>query len=186
MLLYQHIYFVVNQEFKFREFPGSPAQWLGLCSSIAGVTGWSLVREIKSGKSCQNWKKKKKSSNSDRNTWFLFYVPNSFMSQTVSWTSALITSGNSSPVCHSLFYLESEVAQLCPTLCDPIDCSPPAFFVHGIFQARILGLPFSSPGYLSDPEMELQSPTFQSDSILSEPTGNPYFNLVACYKCGLQ
>ena len=32
----------------------------------------------------------------------------------------------------------SEVAQLCPTLCDPMDCSPPGSLVHGIFQARIL------------------------------------------------
>ena len=30
------------------------------------------------------------------------------------------------------------VAQLCPTLCDPIDCSPPASSVHRILQARIL------------------------------------------------
>ena len=29
-------------------------------------------------------------------------------------------------------------AQLCPTLCDPMDCSPPDSSVHGIFQARIL------------------------------------------------
>ena len=29
-------------------------------------------------------------------------------------------------------------AQLCPTLCDPVDCSPPGFSVHGILQARIL------------------------------------------------
>ena len=28
--------------------------------------------------------------------------------------------------------------QLCPTLCNPIDCSPPGFSVHEIFQARIL------------------------------------------------
>ena len=28
------------------------------------------------------------------------------------------------------------VAQLCPTLCDPMDCSPPGSSVHGIFQAR--------------------------------------------------
>ena len=28
--------------------------------------------------------------------------------------------------------------QLCPTLCDPVDCSPPASSVHGIFPARIL------------------------------------------------
>ena len=28
--------------------------------------------------------------------------------------------------------------QLCPTLCDPIDSSPPGSSVHGIFQARVL------------------------------------------------
>ena len=36
---------------------------------------------------------------------------------------------------------EAKVAQLCPTLCDPMDCT-----VHGIFQARILewvAIPFS-------------------------------------------
>ena len=33
---------------------------------------------------------------------------------------------------------ESEVAQSCPTLSDPMDCSLPGSSVHGIFQARIL------------------------------------------------
>ena len=33
---------------------------------------------------------------------------------------------------------ESEVAQSCPTLCDPMDCSLPGSSVHGILQARIL------------------------------------------------
>ena len=33
---------------------------------------------------------------------------------------------------------ESEVAQSCPTLGDPMDCSPPDSSIHGIFQARIL------------------------------------------------
>ena len=33
---------------------------------------------------------------------------------------------------------ESEVAQLCPTLCNPKDCSLPGSSVHGIFQARVL------------------------------------------------
>ena len=32
---------------------------------------------------------------------------------------------------------ESEVAQSCPTLSDPIDCSLPGSSVHGIFQARV-------------------------------------------------
>ena len=33
---------------------------------------------------------------------------------------------------------ESEVAQSCPTLQDPMDCSPPGSSIHGIFQARVL------------------------------------------------
>ena len=32
----------------------------------------------------------------------------------------------------------SEVTQLCPTLCNPVDCSLPGSFLHGILQARIL------------------------------------------------
>ena len=33
---------------------------------------------------------------------------------------------------------ESEAAQLCPTLHDPMDCSLPGSSAHGIFQARVL------------------------------------------------
>ena len=33
---------------------------------------------------------------------------------------------------------ESEVAQSCLTLCDPMECSPPGSSIHGIFQARVL------------------------------------------------
>ena len=33
---------------------------------------------------------------------------------------------------------ESEVAQSCPTLSDPMDCSLPGSFIHGIFQAGVL------------------------------------------------
>ena len=33
---------------------------------------------------------------------------------------------------------ESEVTRSCPTLCNPVDCSPPGSSVHGILQARIL------------------------------------------------
>ena len=33
---------------------------------------------------------------------------------------------------------ESEVAQSCPTLSDPMDCSPPGSSIYGIFQARVL------------------------------------------------
>ena len=45
--------------------------------------------------------------------------------------------------CHFLLQcmkvkIESEVAQSCPTLSDPMDRSPPGSSVHGIFQARVL------------------------------------------------
>ena len=50
---------------------------------------------------------------------------------------------NSGVGCHFLLQCmrvksESEVAQLCPTRSDPVDCSPPGSSVHGIFQARVL------------------------------------------------
>ena len=35
---------------------------------------------------------------------------------------------------------QSEVAQLCPTLSDPMDCGLPGPSIHGIFQARVLEL----------------------------------------------
>ena len=42
---------------------------------------------------------------------------------------------------------ESEVAQPCPTLSDPMDCSLPGSSVHVIFQARVLEwVPLPSPG----------------------------------------
>ena len=44
----------------------------------------------------------------------------------------------SSEVSWQLNYSESEVAQSCPTLCDPMDCSLQGFSIHGIFQARIV------------------------------------------------
>ena len=45
---------------------------------------------------------------------------------------------------------ESEVAQSCPTLCDPLDCSLPSSSVHGIFQAIALewiAISFSMVGH---------------------------------------
>ena len=45
---------------------------------------------------------------------------------------------------------ESEVAQSCLTLSDPMDCSPPGSSAHGIFQARVLewgAIAFSDRGY---------------------------------------
>ena len=41
-------------------------------------------------------------------------------------------------MCGHQEHSEGEVAQSCPTLCDPMDCSLPGFSIHGILQARIL------------------------------------------------
>ena len=59
---------------------------------------------------------------------------------------------------------------LCPGLCDPMDCSLSGFSVHGILQARILewvAVPFSRD--LLNPGIEPRSPTLQADSLPSEP-----------------
>ena len=48
---------------------------------------------------------------------------------------------------------ESEVAQSCPTLSDPMDCSLPGSFIHGIFQARVLewvAIAFSKKKFLNN------------------------------------
>ena len=41
-------------------------------------------------------------------------------------------------ISYSLFSEWSEVAKSCPTLCDPMDCSPPGSSIHEILQARVL------------------------------------------------
>ena len=64
------------------------------------------------------------------------------------------------------------VVESCPTLCNPMDCSPPGPSVHGILQARILewvAIPFS--GDLPDSGIAPRSPTLQANSLPSEPPG---------------
>ena len=59
--------------------------------------------------------------------------------QRLRWTSRKLE--NISIVKYFFFFFVSlswELAQSCPTLCDPLDCSLPGFSVHGIFQARVL------------------------------------------------
>ena len=60
-------------------------------------------------------------------------------------SSVLSTSSNfPHPLPIPIYLLK--LTQLCPTLCDPMDCNPPGSFDHGILQARILvcvAIPFS-------------------------------------------
>ena len=63
-----------------------------------------------------------------------------------------------------------KVAQVCPTLCDPMD-----YTVHGILQARILEwVPVPSPEHLLNPGIKPRSPTLWVDSLPVEPPGKWY------------
>ena len=79
-----------------------------------------------------------------------------------------------------ILWSEVKVAQLCPTLCNHMDCRLPGSpvhgilpSVHGILQARILEwariLLFPSPGDLPNPGIEHRSPTLQADSLPGKP-----------------
>ena len=68
---------------------------------------------------------------------------------------------------------ESEVAQSCPTLCNPMDYSLPGSSVHGIFQARVLewvSIAFSRD--LPGRGIEPRSPALWADVLPSEPHNN--------------
>ena len=67
-----------------------------------------------------------------------------------------------------------KVVQLCPNLCNPMDCSPPDSSVHGILQVRILKwVAVPSQGDLPIPGIKPRSPTLQADFLLSKPPGKP-------------
>ena len=62
------------------------------------------------------------------------------------------------------------VAQSCPTLCDPMDCSPPGSSVYGIIQARILewvATPSSRESSQPRNRTQVRSPTFQVDCVVT-------------------
>ena len=68
----------------------------------------------------------------------------------------------------------SEVAQSCPTLCDPMDCSLSGSPSMGFSRQECWsGLPFPSPGDLPNPGIEPGSPTLQADALPSELPGKP-------------
>ena len=55
--------------------------------------------------------------------------------------------------------MHAKSLQLCPTLCDPMDCSQPGSSVHGdSADKKEEGLPCPSPGDLPDPGIESVSP----------------------------
>ena len=82
----------------------------------------------------------------------------------------------------TVFRVWANQLQLCPTLCDPIDCSPPGI-VNGILQARILEW-VPPPGNLQYLGTELLSPALQADVFTAEPSGKPHSIRVSAYLWG--
>ena len=85
------------------------------------------------------------------------------------------------PRARHIAYVEVKVsvAQLCPTLCNPMDSSLLVSFVHEILWERILEsrwLPFASPGDLPNPGLEPWSPAWQIDSLLFELPGSSFLS----------
>ena len=65
--------------------------------------------------------------------------------------------------------MKLKVAQSCPTLRDPVDCT-----AHGFFRPEYWsGEPFPSSGDLPNPGIEPRSPALQKDSLPAEPPGKP-------------
>ena len=87
-------------------------------------------------------------------------------------------------ICHCVFMcvcslcaqlLSGSVTQSCPTLCNPMDCSPSGSSVRGIFQVRILKwMPFPPPGGLFHSQgLNLQLLHWQAGSLPLVPTKKP-------------
>ena len=72
-------------------------------------------------------------------------------------------------------YVSGFLAKSCPPLATPWPVARQALLSMGFpRQEYRSGLPFTSPGDLPDPGMELRSPALQADSLLTEAPGSPY------------
>ena len=93
--------------------------WVLILLVIPGVKSWLIWKDPDAGK---DWRQEEKETTED---------------EMVGWHHWL--NGHEGEG-------EGEVAQSCPTLCDPVDCNLLGFSVHGLLQARILewiGISFS-------------------------------------------
>ena len=80
---------------------------------------------------------------------------------------------------------ESEVTQLCPTLRNPTDCSPPGSSAHGIFQARVLewgAIAFSKSLTTVSQSMGETPELRKAANRPGRASGN---NIISCEKAGL-
>ena len=73
-----------------------------------------------------------------------------------------------------LYWCSCSLTESCTTLCDPVDCSPPSFPVHGLSQAWMLkwvAISFSRD--LPDPGIEPASSALAGDSLPVSHLGSP-------------
>ena len=89
----------------------------------------------------------------------------------------LLTGNNSS---YSIYVCEhAKSLQACPTLCDPMDCSLPGSWVHGILHARILEwVAMPPPGDLPDPGIK-------PVSLMSHALAGRFFHSSAIWEAQL-
>ena len=72
--------------------------------------------------------------------------------------------------------MHSESLQSCPTLCYPVDCSPPGSSVHGILQARILDWVAISSS------RDLPHPATEPRSLMSPALADEFFTSIATWE----
>ena len=78
------------------------------------------------------------------------------------------------------------VPQSCPTICNPLDCSPPALLSMKFSrQEHWSGLPFPSPGDLPNSGIEPRSLVLQAESLPSEPPAKPNICMYTAYQAPL-
>ena len=83
---------------------------------------------------------------------------------------------------HQNLWLLFRPLQTCPTLCDPVDHSPPAPLFMGLSRQEYWsGLPCPPPGDLCDSGIEPGSPALPADSLLLSHQGSPE-HVERCFK----
>ena len=115
--------------------------------------------------------------------WILYQLSHKGRPRILEWVAYPFSSRSSQPrnrtrvscnagrffINWSLREAQVKVAQLCLTLCDPMD-----YTIHGILQAkRLEWVPFPSSRDLPKPGIEPRPPTLQADSLPAELQGKP-------------
>ena len=98
-----------------------------------------------------------------------------------TWVSAAAMQGPTIVLCrlscleaYGIFLATAAAAKLlqsCPTLSDPMDCSPPGSSVHGIFQARVLE--WGAIAFSEGTGIKSMSPTLAGGFLTTGPPGKP-------------